>query len=68
MSPNVTQNKVYRALSSGGPFSVIATIPAATSYQNSGLNTGTTYYYVVTAVNSSGLESTVSNQASATSR
>jgi hypothetical protein len=67
-SPNVTQNKIYRALSSSGPFSPIATIPAATSYQNTGLTTGTTYYYFVTAVNSSGLESAGSNQASATAR
>jgi hypothetical protein len=67
-SPNVTQNKIYRALSAGGPFSPIATIPAGTSYPNSGLTTGTTYYYFVTAINSSGLESAGSNQASATAR
>jgi hypothetical protein len=67
-SPNVTQNKVYRSTINGGPYSLIATIPAATSYSNSGLNSGTTYYYVVTAVNSATLESAASNQASATAR
>lgn len=67
-SPNLTQNKIYRSTTSGGPYSLIATIAAATSYNNNGLASGTTYFYVVTAVNSSGLESPASNQASATSR
>jgi hypothetical protein len=67
-SPAVTQNKIYRSTVSGGPYTLIATIPATTTYQNSGLTSGTTYYYVVTAVNSSNLESSVSNQASAVAR
>ncbi len=67
-SPNVVSNKVYRATASGGPYSLVATIAATTSYNNTGLNSGTTYYYVITAVNSGGLESTASNQASATAR
>jgi len=67
-SPNVTQNRIYRSTISGGPYTPVATIPAATSYNNIGLNSGTTYYYVVTAINSSGLESVASSQASATAR
>jgi hypothetical protein len=67
-SPSVTQNKIYRSTVNGGPYSLVATIAAATSFNNTGLTSGTTYYYVVTAVNSSGLESTGSNQASATAR
>jgi fibronectin type 3 domain-containing protein len=67
-SPGIASNKVYRATVSGGPYNLIATIAAATSYNNAGLNSGTTYFYVVTAVNTSGSESTVSNQASATAR
>lgn len=66
-SPNVTQNKVYRSTSSSGPFSLIATIAPTTSYNNTGLTSGSTYYYFVTAVTSGG-ESTVSNQASANAR
>jgi len=68
-SPNITNNKIYRATTSGGPYTLVATIAPATSYNNtSGLNSGTTYYYVVTAVNSSSLESPYSNQASTTSK
>jgi len=67
-SPNVTQNKIYRSTVTGGPYGLIATIPAATSFNNTGLTSGTTYFYVVTAVNSGGLESVASNQASATAR
>ena len=67
-SPSVTQNKIYRSTISGGSYTLIDTIPAAISYNNAGLISGTTYYYVVTAVNSSGLESPVSNQASAMAR
>ena len=49
----------------GGPYKLIASIPTATAYVNSGLHSGTTYYYRVTAVNSSGLESPKSSQVSA---
>jgi fibronectin type 3 domain-containing protein len=64
---SLTNNKVYRSTTSGGPYSLVATITPATTYSNTGLTSGTTYYYVVTAVNSAG-ESANSNQASATSR
>src|SRR5207247_3344495 len=67
-SPNVTQNKIYRSTTGGGPYTLIATILPAISYNDAGLTSGTTYYYVVAAVNSNGLESPASNQASATAR
>ena len=63
----LTNNKIYRATTSGGPYSLVATISPTTSYSDSGLSTGTTYYYVVTASNSGG-ESPYSNQASATAK
>jgi hypothetical protein len=49
----------------GGPYTTIATSVTANSYTDTGLNNGTTYYYVVSAVNAQG-ESIDSNEASAT--
>ena len=68
ISPNVAQNKIYRSTVNGGPYMVIATVTASSQYNNTGLTSGTTYYYVVTAVNGSGQESPFSNQASGTPR
>ena len=67
-SPNITTNRIYRGTVNSGPYSLIASVPATTSYQNNGLSSGTTYYYRVSAVNSAGLESSQSNQASATAK
>jgi fibronectin type 3 domain-containing protein len=55
---------VKRSIVSGGPYSQVAA-PATNSYTDTGLTDGTTYYYVVSAVNSSG-QSANSAQASAT--
>ncbi len=62
-SANITQIRIYRATVSGGPYALHATVPVTTTYTDTGLTSGTTYYYVVTAVNSSGLASPYSNQA-----
>lgn len=67
-SANITTNNVYRSTTSGGPYTLVASLPATTSYANTGLATGTTYYFVVTAVNSTGLESSYSNEAGATAK
>jgi fibronectin type 3 domain-containing protein len=53
-----------RSATSGGPYAQIAA-PTTTSFTNTGLTNGTTYFYVVSALNSLG-ESANSNQASAT--
>ena len=52
LATNETGYAVSRALASGGPFNVIATIAAGSSgYTNNGLLPGTTYYYRVQATN-----------------
>jgi fibronectin type 3 domain-containing protein len=58
---------VYRSLVSGSGFSVIETTdPSVTEYTDTDVTNGTTYYYVVTALYSGGVESQDSNEASAT--
>jgi hypothetical protein len=57
--------KVYRATSSGAYGAPIATITGnVTSYVASGLPKGTTYFFVVTAFDNSGNESSYSNEVS----
>jgi len=55
---------VKRSLVSGGPYGVVTTV-TTTNYTDTGLTNGMTYYYVVTASNTSG-ESSNSPQTSAT--
>jgi cellulose 1,4-beta-cellobiosidase len=65
-SSGATSYNVKRATVSGGPYTTIAS-STGTTYNNSGLTSGTTYYYVVSAVNAAG-ESPNSTQASATAK
>ncbi len=57
---------VYRSTTSGGGYALIAQGLSASDYTDTGLNGGTTYYYVVTSKDTSGNESGFSNEASAT--
>jgi HYDIN/CFA65/VesB family protein len=58
---------IYRGTSSGGPYTRLnAGADASTTYADSSVSAGKSYYYVVTAVNSSGVESSDSNEVSAT--
>ncbi len=63
-SSSANSYNVYRSATSDGLYSPIANNVATTSHTDTGLTGGTTYYYVVTAVNSFG-ESGYSNEASA---
>jgi hypothetical protein len=57
---------VYRGTVSGGPYSKMnSTLDTATNYADSTVQSGSTYYYVVTSVDSSQMESTYSNQVTA---
>ncbi|HHV65407.1 MAG TPA: hypothetical protein GXX46_10105 [Peptococcaceae bacterium] len=59
-----TSYTIYRATSSSGTYSNIATVNS-TSYKNTGLTANTTYYYKIRAVNSAG-QSPDSSSVSAT--
>jgi hypothetical protein len=63
-SSGATSYKVKRSTISGGQYTQIAA-PTSASYSNTTLTNGTTYYYVVSAINSAG-ESTDSTQVSGT--
>jgi len=57
--------KVYRGAGSGNYGAPLATLPkTTTSYIATGLQNGTTYFFVITAYDSSGNESTFSNEVS----
>ncbi|HEU4389440.1 MAG TPA: endo-1,4-beta-xylanase [Blastocatellia bacterium] len=64
-SSGATSYNVKRATTSGGPYTTIASNVSTTSFTNSGLANGTTFFYVVSAVNAAG-ESGNSSQVSAT--
>jgi fibronectin type 3 domain-containing protein len=62
----VSGYNVYRSTVSGGSYAKInSSLVAVLSYTDSTVQSGTTYYYVTTAVDSTGAESVFSNEASA---
>ena len=65
-SPVVGYN-VYRSANSGGPYTELnSSLISSTNYTDLTVQSGLTYYYVSTAVNSQGIQSAYSNQAVAT--
>lgn len=64
-SAGAVSYNVKRSNTAGGPYTIVRTAVTPTNSTDAGLTNGTTYYYVVTAVNSTG-ESANSNQVSAT--
>ncbi|HZR66756.1 MAG TPA: choice-of-anchor D domain-containing protein [Terriglobales bacterium] len=63
---NVSGYNVYRSSTSGGPYSKMNSgLNLTTSYLDMNVSASHTYYYVTTAVSSSGQESTYSNQVQA---
>ena len=67
-SSNVAGYNVYRGTTSGGPYSTKANSSLVTglTYTDTAVLAGQTYYYVLTAVDSSGNESGYSTEAAAT--
>jgi uncharacterized repeat protein (TIGR03803 family) len=65
-SQNIVGYNVYRGPSSSGPYNKInSALDPSTSYSDGSVQSGQTYYYVTTAVDSSGMESAYSNQSQA---
>jgi hypothetical protein len=65
-SANVTGYNVYRSAASGGPYSKLnSSLVSGTSYTDSTVQSGQTYYYVSTAVDNTSAESSYSNQSQA---
>jgi hypothetical protein len=64
-SSGVSYYNVYRGTVSGGPYSLVKSGVTSASYTDPNVQSGKTYYYVTTAVDSAGAESVYSNQATA---
>ncbi len=65
-SPNISGYNLYRGSISGGPYTLLnSSLVTGTTYTDTTVLAGQTYYYVATAVNSSGQESGYSNEAQA---
>jgi hypothetical protein len=62
---SVVGYNLYRGTTSGGPYSQINAMNASTSYVDSSVQAGQTYFYVTTAVDGANRESGYSNQAQA---
>ena len=63
----VSGYNVYRSTVTGGPYTKLnSTLVAATSYVDTAVQASQIYYYVVTSVDSSGVESADSTEVSAT--
>jgi Protein of unknown function (DUF1573) len=62
----VTGYEVFRSTVSGGPYTALNSTPdAATTYADQAVQAAQKYYYVVTSVDSSGVESAYSSEVSA---
>jgi fibronectin type 3 domain-containing protein len=65
-SPESAKYNVYRSAASGGPYSRVGWGVIGTSFSDTTVQPGATYFYVVTAVTGSNAESVVSPEVKAT--
>lgn len=65
-SADVVGYRIRRGLSSGN-YNTVINVGNTTQYEDTGLTSGTTYFYVVSAVSASGVESAVTNEVAVTS-
>ncbi len=67
LSTAIAGYNVYRGTASGGPYAQInSAVVTASGFTDLSVLSGTTYFYVVTTVDTGGLESVFSNEVSAT--
>jgi hypothetical protein len=66
VTPNIAGYNIYRSSVSGGPYSLISGPIAGTTFTDTNVTPGQTYYYVLTSVTSGGVESGFSGQAAVT--
>ena len=65
-SQDVVGYNIYRGQKSGGPYSILnSSLDPNINYTDNSVSGGQTYYYVVTAVDGNGVESSYSNQTKA---
>ncbi len=65
-SPDIHAYKVYRSTTAGGPYTEAASGLLVSKWIDDGVSNGTTYHYVVTALDNSGNESAFSDELSIT--
>jgi len=61
-SPGVAGYNVYRSTTSGGPYTRVGWRVSGGSFTDTAVQAGATYFYVVTAVTASNVESVVSSE------
>jgi fibronectin type 3 domain-containing protein len=64
--PDFSSFKVHRSSTPGGPYTMIAEDLAASGYSDTAVNSGVSYHYVVTVINTLGNESGYSSERSGT--
>jgi hypothetical protein len=65
-SQNVAGYRVYRSATRGGPYALLnPSLISGTSYTDTNVENGATYFYVTTALDAAGDESTSSNESTA---